>query len=484
MIDKGGARAGGMPLYKYVGNRILTGVPERADRPASSPSGTAATAPTASTRSRDLDLASYSDGFDFDTEIILGLHARREAHRRGPDPDLLRRRDLLRQRHELRQGRHRRRACATGPAQHGLRRRRRVAPRPTPTSSSRRARLPRRAARVARRREPPPRCSTSAAPTASFAEPRARLGHHVTASTWSKHDGVAERVDALRRGRPQPAACPPRSGASTTSSSPATSSSTSIDPQQLLDRPRRDGSRPAARSSCRVPNFGHWYPRGRVAVGRSTTTSAACSTAATCGSSPARTHRAAGRRVRPAGRSSTGPSARRSTSLDAAPRRPRPSAAGRAASPRRPGADAGVADDVRLPVPLPPGAWRDRSATVGAGVDQHVRRTHRRWHRPTSSPCFNVSTRPRPHGRRPGFFSNFFELQARAFLDGHHRRARRQPGHRGLRARRPAPTCTSRRSPRCCGCRCCMTTHEFDGRLTLLSMALAWIVLRRDAPPS
>ena len=34
-----------------------------------------ATAPTASTPSRDLDLDSYSDGFDFDTEIILGLHA-------------------------------------------------------------------------------------------------------------------------------------------------------------------------------------------------------------------------------------------------------------------------------------------------------------------------------------------------------------------------------------------------------------------------
>ena len=49
MMERGKARAGGMPLYKYVGNRILSTLPEPRHRARRSPSGTAATAPTAST---------------------------------------------------------------------------------------------------------------------------------------------------------------------------------------------------------------------------------------------------------------------------------------------------------------------------------------------------------------------------------------------------------------------------------------------------
>ncbi len=73
MMEPGAARLGGMPLYKYVGNKILT---------------------TASNRLAGMDLSEWhsgyrayrvdalaeipfeqnSDGFDFDTEIILQLH--------------------------------------------------------------------------------------------------------------------------------------------------------------------------------------------------------------------------------------------------------------------------------------------------------------------------------------------------------------------------------------------------------------------------
>ena len=64
-----------MPLYKYVGNRILTDVPERADRGLASPSCTPATAPTGSMRCATSTSPSNTDDFDFDTEIILGLLA-------------------------------------------------------------------------------------------------------------------------------------------------------------------------------------------------------------------------------------------------------------------------------------------------------------------------------------------------------------------------------------------------------------------------
>jgi glycosyltransferase involved in cell wall biosynthesis len=49
MMERGAARKGGMPRYKYVGNRILT-------------------------RVQNAPLASNSDDFDFDTEVIIQLH--------------------------------------------------------------------------------------------------------------------------------------------------------------------------------------------------------------------------------------------------------------------------------------------------------------------------------------------------------------------------------------------------------------------------
>ena len=68
-----GAR-GGMPLYKYVGNRILTQVRERGGRASISPSGTRATARYSVAALQEIPFERNSDGFDFDTEIILQLH--------------------------------------------------------------------------------------------------------------------------------------------------------------------------------------------------------------------------------------------------------------------------------------------------------------------------------------------------------------------------------------------------------------------------
>jgi 2-polyprenyl-3-methyl-5-hydroxy-6-metoxy-1,4-benzoquinol methylase len=72
MMVRGAALKGGMPVYKYVGNRILTEMQNKLVGLDLSEwhSGYRAYRVDALA---ELPLASYSDGFDFDTEIILGL---------------------------------------------------------------------------------------------------------------------------------------------------------------------------------------------------------------------------------------------------------------------------------------------------------------------------------------------------------------------------------------------------------------------------
>jgi glycosyltransferase involved in cell wall biosynthesis len=72
MLDKGGARGGGMPLYKFVGNRILT-------KWENTMAGTELSEWHSGYRAYAVDalaeipFASNSDDFDFDTEIILQM---------------------------------------------------------------------------------------------------------------------------------------------------------------------------------------------------------------------------------------------------------------------------------------------------------------------------------------------------------------------------------------------------------------------------
>jgi glycosyltransferase involved in cell wall biosynthesis len=73
MMDPGSARLGGMPLYKFVGNRILS-------KYSNSMTGLALTEWHSGYRAyrvdalRDIPFESNSDAFDFDTEIIVQLH--------------------------------------------------------------------------------------------------------------------------------------------------------------------------------------------------------------------------------------------------------------------------------------------------------------------------------------------------------------------------------------------------------------------------
>jgi glycosyltransferase involved in cell wall biosynthesis len=73
MMIRGGARAGGMPLYKFVGNRILTAFDNAMVGTELSEwhSGYRAYRVAAL---RDIPFESNSDGFDFDSQIIIQLH--------------------------------------------------------------------------------------------------------------------------------------------------------------------------------------------------------------------------------------------------------------------------------------------------------------------------------------------------------------------------------------------------------------------------
>lgn len=72
MLEPGAARGGGMPLYKYVGNRILTRLENAAAGTSLSEwhSGFRAYSVAAL---QDIPFAENSDGFDFDTQVILQL---------------------------------------------------------------------------------------------------------------------------------------------------------------------------------------------------------------------------------------------------------------------------------------------------------------------------------------------------------------------------------------------------------------------------
>jgi 2-polyprenyl-3-methyl-5-hydroxy-6-metoxy-1,4-benzoquinol methylase len=85
MMTKGGARQGGMPAYKYAGNRILTTAQNALTglRLSEWHSGYRAYRVSALA---ELPFVGNSDGFDFDTEIILQLHAARKTIVEVPIP--------------------------------------------------------------------------------------------------------------------------------------------------------------------------------------------------------------------------------------------------------------------------------------------------------------------------------------------------------------------------------------------------------------
>src|SRR5258705_2039266 len=85
MMVKGAARLGRMPLYKWLGNRVLTGVENRL-------LGTELTEFHSGYRAynvralREIPLEHNTDGFDFDTQIIIQLVQAGKRNAGNPTP--------------------------------------------------------------------------------------------------------------------------------------------------------------------------------------------------------------------------------------------------------------------------------------------------------------------------------------------------------------------------------------------------------------
>lgn len=262
MLVPGGARAGGMPLYKLVGNRILTTMQNALTglRLSEWHSGYRAYRMDAL---RDLDIDSYSDGFDFDTEIILGLHAAGKAITEVPIPtyygdeicyvnglryarDVTR--DVVRYRTQ-RIGFGGTDLTSSNADSYELKH--------SPHSSHGRLlawlddREPCRVLDVG--------CSDG-----KFGALAQKLGHRVTGLDITKHEGVGDRVDEFFEADLN-SGVPPEVGTFDVIVAGDVLEHV-VEPARLL-ADLATHLAPGGEILVSVPNFAHWYPRGRTALG-------------------------------------------------------------------------------------------------------------------------------------------------------------------------------------------------------------------------
>jgi glycosyltransferase involved in cell wall biosynthesis len=262
MLTRGTARAGGMPLYKFVGNRILTTLQNALTGLDLSEwhSGYRAYRVDALA---DIPFDSYSVGFDFDTEIILGLHeAGKTIHevsiptyygseicyvngiRYAKDVTV----DVMR--HRLRRmgfGR----VDGSGEQAYELK----VSP-----NSSHAVLLGWIGGRA------PGRLLDIGCSDGQFGALARRLGHQVTGIDVVKHEGVGGRLDDFLEADLNDG-LPPDAGAPYDCIVAADVLEHTIDPQRLLCD-IADRLAPSGVVLVSVPNFAHWYPRARVVTGR------------------------------------------------------------------------------------------------------------------------------------------------------------------------------------------------------------------------
>ena len=264
MMEPGNARAGGMPLYKYVGNKVLTTMQNKLV-------GLDLTEWHSGYRAyrvdalADLDLASYSNGFDFDTEIILGLHDQGKRIIEVPIPTyygdeicyvngMKYAKDVT---VDVLQYRLRRLGFGTptagGPDEQAYDLK--------PSEHSSHGVMLDWIGQVPASRVLDVGCSDG-----NFAALVSGYGHQVTGIDLVKHEGVSERMDHfievdLNQGLPDDVGRDYRVVVAGDVLEHV------IDPQSLLTDL---GSRLAADGEVvvSVPNFSHWYPRTRVAIGR------------------------------------------------------------------------------------------------------------------------------------------------------------------------------------------------------------------------
>ncbi|MFC7488922.1 bifunctional glycosyltransferase/class I SAM-dependent methyltransferase [Knoellia sp. CPCC 206453] len=262
MMERGSALKGGMPVYKYMGNRILT-------RFQNAMTGASLTEWHSGYRAyrtdalRDVPFAEYSNDFDFDTEIILGMLAARKRIIEVPIPTyygdeicyvngLAYARDVA-----IDVTRHRARQMGFGRSGGGIDTQA-YEVKHSPHSSH--GQLLDWLTSMPASTVLDVGCSDG-----HFAGLVRSMGHHVVGVDLVKHDGVGERVDSfveadLNAGLPDEAG----SGYGVIVAGDVLEHV--IDPDALMadmkSRLADDGT-----ILVSVPNFGHWYPRLRTASG-------------------------------------------------------------------------------------------------------------------------------------------------------------------------------------------------------------------------
>jgi 2-polyprenyl-3-methyl-5-hydroxy-6-metoxy-1,4-benzoquinol methylase len=266
MLERGKARAGGMPLYKYVGNRILSTFQNKVIGLELSEwhSGYRAYRVDALT---DIDLDSYTNDFDFDTEIILGLHAAGKKIVEVPIPTyygdeichvngIKYAKDVTK---DVLRFKARRMGFGTGPS--GLSGVDTDAYELKPSPHSSHGRLLAWTSRFA----PGTHVLDVGCSDGQFGNLVRQQGHHVDGVDLVKHEGVGDRLDNFIE-------------ADVSQGLPSDTASYDViiagdilehvvDPATLL-KDVRDHLVPGGQILVSVPNFGHWYPRGKVALGR------------------------------------------------------------------------------------------------------------------------------------------------------------------------------------------------------------------------
>ena len=265
MLFRGQARAGGMPLYKFVGNRVLTRFQNATSGGLSLSEWHSGYRAYRIDALADVPFITNSDGFDFDTEIILQLHSAGKRIAEVPIPTyygdeicyvngMRYARDVVR--HSVRH-----RLGASGFGAGALARvDEPYAFKPSADSSH---------GRVLQLLDgrPPQRVLDVGCGPGWLAAALEGQGHQVTGVDVSAADGVEERMSRFVRADLDHG-LPDSVGDGFDVIVAADVLEHVREPARLLDSIVGRLRRPGGSVIASVPNFSHWYPRGRVALGQ------------------------------------------------------------------------------------------------------------------------------------------------------------------------------------------------------------------------
>lgn len=263
MIDPGGARRGGMPRYKFIGNRILTTV-ENAVAGASLSEWHSGYRAYSVAALREVPYWRNADGFNFDTQVIIQLIEAGKRIVEVPIPtyygDEICRVNGMKYARDVTGDVMRYRLHKMGFGSGELAFASQVYDAKLADDSSHELVL-----RWLRRRGPS-RILDLGCSDGYLAERLRALGHHVTGVDVIARDGVKERVDSFFEADLDDGLPPGLEGPFDVTLAADVLEHVRY-PEHIFEQVRPLLA-PNGSLVVSVPNFGHWYPRLRVAFGR------------------------------------------------------------------------------------------------------------------------------------------------------------------------------------------------------------------------